>query len=408
MRSKTVSILLMSLLVLGCSKKKVTDVECGSFDGNYHDSPVAVNNYGNGNVFNKNNESNNKVIKPESSVHEEGDDDSQDKSFTESNATDAVFTNFANNSYTHCKITKYEVNDSTCSQISPSDGKSSMLDGPMGAVQNKDYVYIVNYKNDSYTKCRVQKGVIDSKTCSIVIPKDAKRSLLDGPTGIVLDRSFVYITNSKGNSYTQCQVKNNLIEPSTCTTVTPEDKSKKILSAPNGISIYKDSAYIMNSDSSNYTVCKLNSKGIDSSTCSSTDLKDSKANLLKTPRSIGFYRDYAYIVNGRDNSYTKCSLNAKGLDPRTCSTIKLKGSETYQVESRECMLPGQDPREILLSPRTISFLNDVAYITNLDSSYTKCKVNKDGIMANTCTNMHPKDVKKSSLSGPYSLIFFTK
>lgn len=125
------------------------------------------------------------------------------------------------------------------------------------------YAYITNSDDNSYTQCTVKKNVIDTTTCKIIKPQGS--GALNSPVGITLDDHNAYITNYGNNSYTQCSVKHNMIDANSCKTITPSGKGS--LNEPHGISILGNYVYIVNMKDSTYTQCKHGNEGIESDTC---------------------------------------------------------------------------------------------------------------------------------------------
>lgn len=294
----------------------------------------------------------------------------------------AYITNFANTTYTQCKVTvegKIELN--SCSIVTPtSSAGDQLLNSPSGIAFYNKYAYITN-ANNSYTKCDLSWDGIESETCANVVPQG--KAALNGPSSIVFHGKYAFITNANGNSYTQCSVSpNGVIETATCNTLQPT-VATGTLSVPVSVVFTSDYAYFTNYGNNSLTKCQSDENGIESASC-----KTIKLSLLSEPETIIFNNGYAYIVNGGNNSYTQCNLNRNG---------------EITINSCQNIIPSN--QGALNAPRGIVFDNDYAYITNHgNNSITKCVNTFNGIDVKTCKTITPE--ASAGLNSPRAIVFF--
>lgn len=253
----------------------------------------------------------------------------------------AYFTNFGGNSYTQCGVSANGIEISTCTTIKPTG--SNALTYPMGIAFNESYAYITNSANSGgYTQCHVNSiGIIETNTCTRVIPQ-TNNGELSYAIWVAFNGNYVYFDSSNGgsgepyvnwqNNYTQCQIgANGIVNPNSCTTVTPTGIGAlnwPYLFAFNTLN--GNYAYFPNMNSSNYTQCSVGENGIESASCAIVTPTGNSA--LSNPSAIAFNGSYAYITNLNNytgGSFTQCAVRENGvIDSSTCNTLTLTGTNT--------------------------------------------------------------------------------
>jgi hypothetical protein len=180
----------------------------------------------------------------------------------------------------------------------------------------KSYAYISNSKGNSYTQCIVDAdGIIDKSSCSTITPTGAGQ--LNAPTGIAFNENYAYILNNSDNSYTQCNVGVSGIESASCTTITPKDDAENpILNRPTGIIFSGSYAYITSNRRDSYTQCNVVASGIESASCNT--ITPTGLGALDGPFRMAISGNYAYFVNNKNNSYTQCNVGASGIESASC------------------------------------------------------------------------------------------
>lgn len=133
------------------------------------------------------------------------------------------------------------------------------------------YAYVTNSDDNSYTQCNVKKNVIDKESCKTI----KLDGILNQPVGIAINENFAYIANYGDNSYTQCSVKDGLVDSKSCKTTKPEGKGA--LAQPHGVSFACKYVFFTNMKNSSVTKCEAGKTGIDAKTCETTVLNLSES-----------------------------------------------------------------------------------------------------------------------------------
>ena len=295
--------------------------------------------------------------------------------------TYAYIVNNGSNNYTQCSVGANGINTSSCTMITPSG--SGALNQPLAIAINNGIAYITNSAESGYTQCTIVadnqsvNGVINPQSC--LTTRGVKA--LSVPIAIAVSNGFAYILNQESQAgqnvpvpgYVQCAVNANGIESSTCSAIVLSGNA--ILDAPTGVAVSNGFAYFSNNGANaSYTQCAVNANGIESSSC--TTITPSGNAALNGPAAIAISNNYAYITNLNDFSYTQCAINGSGIIASSCTTVVPLGTPSGSG--------------ILASPAAITVSNGYAYITNwLNTSYTQCSVNSNGLAANSCTTIIP-------------------
>ena len=270
-----------------------------------------------------------------------------------------------------------------------SGGGSSSTSAPVtGHAYITNLGYYPNYSN-SYTECNVTANGIDPNSCTTTTPSGT--GALTEPFAIAINGNYAYIVNNTSSgSYTQCGINSNSIDASSCNTVTPSGSGA--MSYPEGIIFNANYAYFTNdlgNYADSYTQCAVNGNGINSNSC--TTITPTGAGALNGPGQLAINGNYAYIPNWNSNSYTQCSIGAGGIESATCNTITPSGSGALD------------------SPEAVAFNGNYAYFTNGGNfnshtgSYTQCSISGAVIESNTCNTITLNGSAK--LSNPIGIAF---
>jgi|GEM_PF-5268533 len=256
-----------------------------------------------------------------------------------------------------------------------------------------NHAYFTNFGNNSYTECGVSINGIEPATCTTIKPTGT--GALNWPMGITFHGNYAYIANSANQGgYTKCTVNSSgVIEPGTCVTTVPITNVGP-LSYDVGIAFSGNYAYFSSSISSvipawnnNYTQCAVGVNGIESTSC--TTVTPIGIGTLNGSYLLAVNGNYAYFPNVNGSSYTQCTINSSGIEANTCTTKTPTGAGT------------------LNNPAAVTFNNGYAYFTNLNNwnggSYTQCAVGVNGIDYTSCTTRTPTGA--GALSSPYGIAF---
>lgn len=240
----------------------------------------------------------------------------------------AYIANAGSNAYTQCNVGPLGIRPSTCNTVIPTG--SGVLNSPGGIAFNHGYAYIVNVNGNSYTQCEVDNyGVLHVDSCNTITPSGA--GVLNMPRSIGFSGSYAYIVNGGDNSYTQCNVATSGIDLNSCSKVTPSGLGA--LHGPFEVAFNGNYVYFTNGFSNlpenSYTQCSVNNNLIEPSSCNTVTPVSPGA--LMIPVGIAFSGSYAYIVNHADDAgfpplggnYTQCNVNNSGIDSASCDTITL-------------------------------------------------------------------------------------
>ncbi len=209
------------------------------------------------------------------------------------------------------------INPKTCVDITPT-GIENL--GMLHAIAfNWGYAYILG--GNGYMQCRLSIDLaIDPNSC---VTHNLSANLLDNPRDIVFNGQYVYFVN--WDSYTQCYVNNQGIEPATCfrhtfPEISPDEhgSSKWWHISLNFAGKYAYFTRTMNRDYSyakGYIQCRVNYDGIDTNTCVFKDLPI----LHMGSAQVVFHERYAYFI---DTNVTKCNIDYNGIiDPSSCVVL---------------------------------------------------------------------------------------
>lgn len=226
-----------------------------------------------------------------------------------------------------------------------------------------NYAYMTNIYRNSYYRCNIaDNGLINPNSCIEEIPSGS--GALTISYSVTINNNYAYFSNyqtenafERGNYYTRCTVKNEIIESSSCTNI----------AAPAGTYVQGYGIAINN----NYAIfdgrlqCKLSDSGL------------SNCNYLKAPSGIygsiysAYNGNYVYIIYyaAQSSGYGQCSLNSDGsINPASCSAYVPLVNES------------SNPSGI----RTVNFNAGYAYFITYDARYTQCKVDSNGINSASC------------------------
>ncbi|MBP9742629.1 MAG: hypothetical protein KBD37_04645 [Burkholderiales bacterium] len=228
-------------------------------------------------------------------------------------------TNSDDNSYVQCPVKNSEIYYTDCKRFSPSG--AGALNKPSGIAFKGEYAYITNMGNGTYTRCNLDDNGINSSSCQTISTGAATNS---DPAAMSFIGDKAYIVNFYNNSYTQCQVNNDVIDSTSCENITPSGSGA--LNGPTGIiinevfngSTYRTYAYITNLNNSSYTQCQINDNVLDPTSCKTTVLSGGGA--LDDPSTIAITNGYIYITNINSHSYTQCLIGYDGIESSTCKT----------------------------------------------------------------------------------------
>lgn len=208
------------------------------------------------------------------------------------------------------------------------------------------------------------------------------------------------VSGTKGE-VTVCQYDANTGSFNTCA-----DSGAPNLKGPEGLKIFNNSAYVVDSDNDAVKICPNANSGI-LSICNDSGISKT---LLKYPTNITFKGTKAYIVNFVGNSIVLCDYNSGtgGLDK--CASmpfnfnwphsISFHGTNAYVSTTATSIIakcPLNEDGTLgkctdsgatnLKSPRgNVQFINGFAYVASTDNNIIyKCPVNTNGTLGN-CVN----------------------
>lgn len=222
------------------------------------------------------------------------------------------------NAYIQCNVNESGIESSSCAPVTPLQKDGTLALGyPQGITFNGNYAYVINGSNSSYTQCSVNaKGSIESNTCVNTV-----LGILNAPTSIAFSGNFAYITNNGENTYTQCAVTATGIDSTKCVTI-PDNSA---LNQPFGIAFNGNFAYISNfgtsgANANTYTQCNVVKNVINPASCIASTV------ILSQPSGIAINAGFIYINDTNSNSYTQCNITESGVNSASCSTILPTGN----------------------------------------------------------------------------------
>jgi hypothetical protein len=138
-------------------------------------------------------------------------------------------------------------------------------------------------------------------------------------------------------------------------------------------------AYILNeqSNANSFTKCSVDANGIEEYSCTNvTPVDESGQPVLNDPDNMVLYANYAYITNYSYGAITECPINANGIDATNCKNI----------------LPTASSKALLTSAAGIAFNGNYGYILNgSGENYVQCSIKNNQLNLNACTKYTPRD-----------------